>query len=374
MPNDLASEFEALAPQDAANEFEALAPKAAPAPTMKVEPKSIRGTGSSDEQLGIQRGAEVGSQTGLQKGLVTGTVGEGKNTPPTSLPPYDQATNNNPLSGDPLARTIVAGILGMGAGAVVGAGAGALGAGSTLSSVASGAAGGATSSATAGGDPVKGAIFGGALSGLMAFAANRAAETVARSGANAARLANPVEREAILAQGKEQVGKVIQKYKLGDLKNPQVAKEATDFGVQQAQAEYETALDAVKQAPTGGPLYNSALARAREVEQELNTLKALRPTVNRLATDHEMRMTMVERLTKEPIPALRDTANAVVAAPFKAVGAALKPADIALAKLYQARIAGQPITPALIAEATGAGVDPQTLNNIFQAQPQPPQR
>lgn len=358
MPTD--NEFDEFAPD---NEFDEFAPKQT-APSMKVEPKSIRGTGPSDEQLGIQSGLEVGSR----KGSSQTQVGEGSNIP-DNVQLQDRTTANNPLSGDPLARTIVAGILGHGAGAAASGLAGALGAGATTSAVAGGAAGGATASGTQGGSPVKGAIAGGLLSGLMGFAANRAAESLTRAGNQVARAANPAEREALLAQSKEQVGKVVEKYKLGNLKNPAVAKEATDVGIQKAQGELEGAIDAMNKAPAGGPLYHSALARRTELEQELNVLKAIRPVVTRLATDHEMRMTMVEQLAREPITAAKNAANAAISAPIRAVGQALRPADIALAKLYQLKVGGQPITPEVIAAATAAGVDPNVAKRFAQPQP-----
>ena len=340
-----------------------------PAPSMKVEPKSIRGTGATDEELGIQRGAEVASSKGFPRGVPVNTIGEGKNST-SDIQLQDRATANNPLSGDPLARTIVAGILGHGAGTAASGIASALGAGSTAAATAGGAAGGATASGTQGGDPVKGAIAGGLLSGLMSFAGNRAAESLTRAGNQVARAASPAEREALLARSKEQVGKVVEKYKLGNLKNPAVAKEATDVGIQKAQQELEGAIDAMSKAPAGGPLYHAALARRTELEQELNALKAIRPVVTRLATDHEMRMTMVEQLAREPITAVKNAANAAISAPIRAVGQALRPADIALAKLYQLKVGGQPITPEVIAAATAAGVDPNVANRFAQPQPQ----
>ena len=357
MPTD--NEFDEFAPD---NEFDEFAP-AQPAPSMKVEPKSIRGTGAPDDELGIQRGAEVASSKGFPRGVPVNTVGEGKNST-SDVQLQDRATANNPLSGDPLARTIVAGILGHGAGTAASGIASALGAGSTAAATAGGAAGGATASGTQGGSPIKGAIAGGLLSGLMSFAGNRAAESLTRAGNQATRAANPAEREALLAQNKEALGKAMVKYKLGNLKNPAVAKEATDVGIQKAQQELEAATDAVRQAPVGGPLYNSALARTREIEQELNALKAIRPVVTRLATDHEMRMTMVEQLAREPVTAAKNVANAAISAPIRAVGQALRPADIALAKLYQLKVGGQPITPEVIAAAVGAGVDPNVAKRF----------
>lgn len=286
---------------------------------------NLRATGSEDTQVGT-----VGNRIATRAAIPTGETA------------------------DPLARAITAGVLAHGAGAAV----------APLGRVLASAAGGATASGVQGGDPVAGAAGGVVLSGVMSFAANRVAEQLTKKAVGFMRKGNEAEQAQLLAQGKQQVADTMQRFGIGSVKNPVIARKALDDGLVRATAVRNDARDTLLAVEKNTPLHKQAQQRFDAANKDVEVLETLKPVVTRVANAHELRLTFAEKLAQAPVGTLKGVVGQAVAAPVRAAGIALKPADMALAQLFKVRALGQPITPELIAAAQAAGINPTILQRF----------
>jgi hypothetical protein len=147
----------------------------------------------------------------------------------------ERATEDNPFAGDPLARGIAGGIVGMGVGSLVGAGAAAAGAPVIIGRTAAGAAAGATSAAVTGDNIKAGAALGAAIplvSGVakvMKGATGSDAQQFFKRIGQTAPTADRLELEKL---GEKKLTEVLQKHGAGDIGDPRAAIDTAKANVE----------------------------------------------------------------------------------------------------------------------------------------------
>lgn len=235
----------------------------------------------TDDELGIASPADYGKDMlGRQR---TAPGGGG-----TAAVEAKRAAD--PVANDPLAQTVLTGVLGAGAGTLAAAGARALGAAPLAARVASSAVGGGTASATGGDNPLVGAgigaavpLVGAALSkfgqSLAQGAAERTGERVFREyGQAASGIPGKSKIQAKLVKiGPEKVGEVLQRYGVGSVANAGEARAATEGGLKQAGAKVGEALKTIDEVgsnesgKTEQPTLGTASVAINNARKELAT-------------------------------------------------------------------------------------------------------
>lgn len=313
--------------------------------------------------------------------------GDEEGVTPTQLAASQAATRaNSPEAQDPQAQAVIGGMLGAGAGAAVGNTIRAASA-PALARLIGGGVAGAVPAATSGGT-LKDALKGAALGALMSAPA-ASGERLAANEAGAARkvmmpfarAGNETEQRALLDAGEENVAHVLEKYKIGSIKDPIIAQDATSEGIIRAGTEVASAERALQTAKTmnNQELVKEATLQKQQALRELHALRALAPITERAATAQAMKESLTGKLTTKPIETVKNGVERAAALPFKAgVGAAqaaMKPVDAIMAKLIQARASGT-LTPQMLTAAAAAGVSPQILQKLapqsaYQLPPSP---
>lgn len=366
------------------------------------------------------------------------------------------------------------------AGKLVGAGVGALGAGKTAVNLATGAAAGGSSAALSGGGPKEiaaGAAAGGALSGLMQFAAHRAAKRLAEQAyqefAQAAKGAGKTRTLARMEKiGPEVTADVLKRHEIGTITDAVNARDATlaakakvggqigevykaaDAATGTTLGETMKAMEAVRkrldsdattkpqavamfrfmrdfydangsdagkkiapsllhstisklnetgfagtgielspaagkvvaretagalkgvldplmqQAAKKSPQLAASVGRLPQLNRDYSVLKTIEPIVKNQAIAQRFAPSFTQRLARDPKGVVANAAAGAAMAPVRGAIGAVNAADVALARLFSMRAAGQPIYPEAIAAAVQAGVSPQVAQR-FQAAPQP---
>jgi hypothetical protein len=159
-------------------------------------------------------------------------------------------TENNPFAGDPLARAVATGVVGMGAGTLVGGIATAAGVPQLLTRALAGGAAGATSAAGAGDNPAIGAATGAAIplvadvAKLMRGEIGSAAQQLFRRIGQASEAGDQVALEKI---GQKRFSEILEKHGAADIQDPRAAVDAAKANVEgELRAAQQAASDKVK--------------------------------------------------------------------------------------------------------------------------------
>lgn len=328
---------------------------AAPVPNMVREPKSTRGTGASDESVGIGRGPEVNTAPNLAR--IIGSPGE--------VFPVEETEARRKKATMAMGATLP-----MLAAPAVGAPLRAAMGGGLAASMAAGAAEGATAGLGVEGGSKVGAAVGAALpllSPLLKFATSRAFGRAESVGKAIGRAGSEGEQKAI-ADSLPEVTDVVHRYGIGKINKPQVASEAIKDGITRAEADLARTRESLFATDAKSPLYKDVSEQVAKLEKDVATLGKLQPVVDKMATADRLKASFAERFAANPVSGTKEIALGAVKAPVQAAALPFKAADIALAKLFGARQAGQAITPQMLSEATTAGVSPAMLQRFAGAQ------
>ncbi len=111
-------------------------------------------------------------------------------------------------------------------------------------------------------------------------------------------------------------------------------------------------------------------AQIQELNRDLTVLNTVRPIVAKLAVADKLRQTFLERMNANPSKLPGAMIGAAIK-PFTAgATGAMRASDIALAKLFQAKQMGSPVTQVMLDAAIAAGVAPQIVARFNPANQQ----
>lgn len=112
----------------------------------------------------------------------------------------------------------------------------------------------------------------------------------------------------------------------------------------------------------------AAAAAAKEIAAktaEFRVLKTIQPIVDQRAVAERFAPSAAQKFAQDPVGAAKKAALSVVTKPVSALAAAPRAADVAIARLFSARMSGQ-VTPQLLQEAERAGVAAPILQRFMQ--------
>jgi hypothetical protein len=149
---------------------------------------------------------------------------------------------------------------------------------------------------------------------------------------------------------------------LGNTLSPAAAKKAARLA---ARALDDMIDEHVAAVAAKSPAAQQAAAQIADKTAEFRVLKTVEPIVSSRATAERFAPSAAQRFAAAPGQVIKNAGAAVVASPVRAAVGSVRLADVALARLFAAKAAGQ-VTPELIDAATKAGVSQPVLQHFLR--------